>query len=69
MIYGLPKVLTKMQTKSIPYTFNRGGYYYFSRAECHLLHLANSELLRKARDEIIDKTLDVSTAAMASMKL
>ena len=20
-----------MQTKSIPYTFNRGGYYYFSR--------------------------------------
>ena len=31
MPYGLHGVLTKMQTKSIPYTFNRGGYYYFSR--------------------------------------
>ena len=31
MLYGLPGVLTKMQTKSIPYTFKRGGYYYFSR--------------------------------------
>jgi len=31
MLYGLHGVLTKMQTKSIPYTFNRGGYYYFSR--------------------------------------
>jgi len=27
MLYGLPGVLTKMQTKSIPYTFNRGDYY------------------------------------------
>jgi len=24
-------VLTKMQTKRIPFTFNRGGYFYFSR--------------------------------------
>jgi hypothetical protein len=31
MLYGLSGVLTKMQTKSIPYTFNRCGYYYFSR--------------------------------------
>ena len=31
MLYGLHGVLTKMQTKSIPYTFNRGGYYYFTR--------------------------------------
>ena len=31
MLYGLHGVLTKMQTKSIPYTFYRGGYYYFSR--------------------------------------
>ena len=31
MLYGLHGVLTKMQTKSIPYTVNRGGYYYFSR--------------------------------------
>ena len=31
MPYGLHGVLTKMQTKSIPYTFNRCGYYYFSR--------------------------------------
>jgi len=31
MLYGLPGVLTKMQTKNIPYTFNRGGYYYFTR--------------------------------------
>ena len=31
MLYGLHGVLTKMQTKSIPYTFNRCGYYYFSR--------------------------------------
>ena len=30
MLYGLSGVLTKMQTKSIPYTFNRCGYYYFS---------------------------------------
>jgi len=29
MPYGLHGVLTKMQTKSIPYTFNRSGYYYF----------------------------------------
>tara|TARA_S200000501_G_C20370725_1_gene546100 strand:- start:99 stop:302 length:204 start_codon:yes stop_codon:yes gene_type:complete len=40
-----------------------------SHAVCHLLHAANSEYLRKACDEIIDKTLDKSTAAMASMKL
>ena len=31
MLYGLSGVLTKMQTKRVPYTFNRGGYYYFSR--------------------------------------
>ena len=31
MPYGLHGVLTKMQTKNIPYTFNRGGYYYFTR--------------------------------------
>jgi len=31
MLYGLHGVLTKMLTKSVPYTFNRGGYYYFSR--------------------------------------
>ena len=31
MRYGLSGVLTKMQTKSIPYTFYRGGYYYFTR--------------------------------------
>ena len=31
MLYGLHGVLTKMQTKNIPYTFNRGGYYYFTR--------------------------------------
>ena len=31
MLYGLSGVLTKMQTKSIPYTFNRCGYYYFPR--------------------------------------
>ena len=31
MLYGLAGVLTKMQTKRVPYTFNRGGYYYFSR--------------------------------------
>ena len=31
MLYGLHGVLTKMQTKSIPYTFYRGGYYYFTR--------------------------------------
>ena len=31
MLYGLPGELTKMQTKSIPYTFYRGGYYYFTR--------------------------------------
>ena len=31
MFYGLSGVLTKMQTKRVPYTFNRGGYYYFSR--------------------------------------
>ena len=40
-----------------------------SHAVCHLLHVANSEYLRKARDEIIDKTLDEYTAAMASVKL
>ena len=27
MLYDLSGVLTKMQTKSIPYTFNKGGYY------------------------------------------
>ena len=31
MLYGTTGVLTKMQTKKVPYTFNRGGYYYFSR--------------------------------------
>ena len=31
MLYGLHGVLTKLQTKSIPYTFNRGRYYYFTR--------------------------------------
>jgi len=31
MLYGLHGVLTRMLTKSVPYTFNRGGYYYFSR--------------------------------------
>ena len=31
MLYGLAGVLTKMQTKRVPYTFNRGGYNYFSR--------------------------------------
>ena len=31
MLYGLSGVLTKMQTKRVPYTFNRSGYYYFSR--------------------------------------
>ena len=31
MFYGLSGVLTKMQTKRVPYTFNRGDYYYFSR--------------------------------------
>ena len=40
-----------------------------SHTVCHLLHVANSEYRRKARDEIIDKTLDKYTAAMASVKL
>ena len=31
MTYGLTGVLTKMQTKRVSYTFNRNGYYYFSR--------------------------------------
>ena len=31
MLYSLAGALTKMQTKkSVPYTFDRGGYYYFS---------------------------------------
>ena len=28
---GLAGVLTNMLTKRVPYTFNRGGYYYFTR--------------------------------------
>ena len=31
MPYGEAGVLTIMQTKRVPYTFNRGGYYYFTR--------------------------------------
>ena len=31
MPYGLAGVLTNMLTKRVPYTFNRGGYYYFTR--------------------------------------
>ena len=31
MPYGKAGVLTNMQTKRVPYTFNRGGYYYFTR--------------------------------------
>ena len=35
MLYGLSGVLTNMQTKlltkPIPFTFIRGGYYYFTR--------------------------------------
>jgi len=31
MPYGLAGVLTKMLTKKVPYTFNRCGYYYFTR--------------------------------------
>ena len=30
MPYGYTGVLTDMLTKKIPYTFNRGGYYYFT---------------------------------------
>ena len=42
MLYGLSGVLTKMQTKRVPYTFNRGGYYYFSRrVPSDLLHHYN----------------------------
>ena len=28
---GLERVLTRLLTKRIPFTFNRAGYYYFSR--------------------------------------
>ena len=28
---GMERVLTRLQTKKVPYTFNRAGYYYFSR--------------------------------------
>ena len=28
---GLERVLTRLLTKKVPYTFNRAGYYYFSR--------------------------------------
>jgi len=31
MPYGLAGVLTNMLTKRVPYTFNRDGYYYFTR--------------------------------------
>ena len=31
MPYGLAGVLTSMLTKRVPYTFNRSGYYYFTR--------------------------------------
>ena len=31
MPYGLAEVLTIMLTKRVPYTFNRGGYCYFTR--------------------------------------
>ena len=31
MPYGLAGVLTNMLTKRVPYTFNRSGYYYFTR--------------------------------------
>ena len=31
MPYGYAGVLTKMLTKRVRYTFNRGGYYYFTR--------------------------------------
>ena len=31
MPYGEAGVLTIMQTKRVRYTFNRGGYYYFTR--------------------------------------
>jgi len=30
-ITGKARVMTKLQTKQVPFTFNRGGYYYFSR--------------------------------------
>ena len=28
---GVGRVLTRLLTKKVPYTFNRAGYYYFSR--------------------------------------
>ena len=28
---GLERVLTRLLTKKVPFTFNRAGYYYFSR--------------------------------------
>ena len=28
---GMERVLTRLLTKKVPYTFNRAGYYYFSR--------------------------------------
>ena len=31
MPYGYAGVLTIMLTKRVRYTFNRGGYYYFTR--------------------------------------
>ena len=31
MAYGYAGVLTNMLTKRVRYTFNRGGYYYFTR--------------------------------------
>jgi hypothetical protein len=68
MLYGLHGVLTKMQTKSIPYTFNRGGYYYFIRS-VPSAPFNSYRVSKKARDEIIDKTLDEYTAAMATVKL
>ena len=85
MLYGLLGVLTKIQTKSIPYTFNRDGYYYFScrmylRLPSHKQYLV-AEVLESndpqnireepdtTRDEIIDKTLGEYTAAMATLKL
>ena len=42
MLYDLSGVLTKMQTKRVPYTLNRGGYYYFAgRVLSDLLHYYN----------------------------
>ena len=63
MLYGLTGILTKMQVKRVPYTFNRGGYYYFSRrVPTDLLsHYSTSRVVQGLR------TMSAATAKMRAL--